>query len=161
MEALLRELRFRFPFRKYQRLVLNLFEEGLSKGERRFHIVMPPGSGKTILGIEMARRLGRRALVLCPTTAIRRQWLEKLALFIPEGSGLSVDDLAAIDPFEEKPFAVLTYQALSHADSASSLLKSMALEEWARTLVCERGLAEGEARERINRMARDLSLIHI
>ena len=38
------------------------------------HIVAPPGSGKTLLGVELIRRVGKRALVLAPNQAIQQQW---------------------------------------------------------------------------------------
>jgi len=39
------------------------------------YLVVPPGGGKTLIGLEAARRLGRPAVVLCPSTAIQAQWL--------------------------------------------------------------------------------------
>ena len=40
----------------------------------RTHLVAPPGSGKTLLGFEILRRLGAPALVLAPNSAIQAQW---------------------------------------------------------------------------------------
>lgn len=45
----------------------------------RFHVVAAPGSGKTVLGLEVVRRLGAPALVCAPTLALRGQWVERLA----------------------------------------------------------------------------------
>jgi len=45
---------------------------------------MPPGAGKTALGLEIARRLGRRTIVFGPNTAIQAQWLRQAADFEPE-----------------------------------------------------------------------------
>jgi superfamily II DNA or RNA helicase len=44
-------LRFRYPFRKYQRMILAEIEEVLDtpRDDRRYHIVAPPGAGKTIV----------------------------------------------------------------------------------------------------------------
>src|SRR6266702_2732521 len=39
------------------------------------YLVVPPGGGKTLIGLEAARRLGRPAVVLCPNTAIQAQWI--------------------------------------------------------------------------------------
>ncbi len=64
---------FRFPFRRYQGLALAACERGLAAGQQRFYLVLPPGAGKTALGLEVAHRLGRRALVLCPNTAVQAQ----------------------------------------------------------------------------------------
>ncbi|HVL96849.1 MAG TPA: DEAD/DEAH box helicase family protein, partial [Solirubrobacteraceae bacterium] len=50
------------------------FEADGAARRRHTHIVAPPGSGKTIMGLEIARRIGQPALVLCPTTAFQAQW---------------------------------------------------------------------------------------
>lgn len=39
------------------------------------YLVVPPGGGKTLIGLEAARRLGRPTVVLCPNTAIQAQWM--------------------------------------------------------------------------------------
>ncbi len=38
----------------------------------------PPGSGKTILGLELLRRIGKPTIVLAPTITIRNQWASRL-----------------------------------------------------------------------------------
>ena len=101
---------FHAPFRRYQVLALDAFERQRAAGDARFYITMPPGSGKTVVGLEIARRLGRPTLVLGPTTAIQGQWLAEWAAFEPalvEASPSS--DLAA-------PVTVLTYQSLAVLD---------------------------------------------
>ena len=40
----------------------------------RWWVTMPPGAGKTLVGTEVARRLGRRTVVFSPNTAIQGQW---------------------------------------------------------------------------------------
>jgi superfamily II DNA or RNA helicase len=42
------------------------------------HFVGHPGSGKTVIGLEILRRLERPALVLAPTATIEGQWRDKL-----------------------------------------------------------------------------------
>ncbi|RMF33472.1 MAG: hypothetical protein D6759_06905, partial [Chloroflexi bacterium] len=54
-------LRFCYPFRKYQQMVLDLIAQRELK-DRKYHIVAPPGSGKTIVGLELIRRFGRPAV---------------------------------------------------------------------------------------------------
>jgi superfamily II DNA or RNA helicase len=69
--------------------------------------VVPPGGGKTLIGLEAARRLGRPTVVLCPNTAIQAQWIEQWhAAFAPA----TVQATAS----RELPTAltVLTYQAV-------------------------------------------------
>ncbi len=67
--------RFCFPWREYQAAVLSELEEHLD--DRHLNIVSAPGSGKTILGLEVMRRIGRPTLVLAPTVAIKQQWVTR------------------------------------------------------------------------------------
>ena len=63
---------YRWPLRPSQQLALEAFERARAAGRRRSYLVLPPGAGKTVLGLEVARRLGHKALVLCPNTADRK-----------------------------------------------------------------------------------------
>ncbi len=65
-------LEFKFPWRNYQNEILKNFDNHIA--DNHFHVIAPPGSGKTILGIEIIRRLGKKTLVLAPTLTIRNQW---------------------------------------------------------------------------------------
>jgi superfamily II DNA or RNA helicase len=69
--------------------------------------VVPPGGGKTLIGLEAARRLGRPAVVLCPNTAIQAQWMAQWQSgFAPEPPPATARrDLPT-------PLTVLTYQAV-------------------------------------------------
>lgn len=105
----LRALAFRGAWRDYQQQALDAFHEHLSDG--RVHIVAAPGSGKTVLGIELARQLDRPTVVLTPTTAIRDQWIDRMAQMF-----LAVEDnvgqIASTDAADQRPITVLTYQKL-------------------------------------------------
>src|SRR5262249_28592644 len=101
-------LAFAGVWRRYQVLVLEAFEDDRRSGRRSTYVVAPPGSGKTVLGVEMVRRLGGRALVLVPNTAVQEQWLRAAAEF---GAAAGV---AAADP--SAPVACPTYQALCPVD---------------------------------------------
>jgi|GEM_PF-4712272 len=71
---------FRGKWRPHQARVLEELP-GLMR-DSRLHLVAAPGAGKTVLGLEILRRLDRPAVVFCPTTAVRDQWLDRfLALF--------------------------------------------------------------------------------
>ncbi|MHC4694309.1 MAG: DEAD/DEAH box helicase family protein [Planctomycetota bacterium] len=105
------EIKFRKTWREYQARVLFELQEHLD--DNHLHIIAAPGSGKTVLGLETARRLNKAALVFCPTLAIRDQWVERLvALFLEEGSapGWISRDI-------KRPgfFTVSTYQGLHSA----------------------------------------------
>ena len=55
---------------------------------RRLHLVAAPGSGKTVLGLEVIKRVNQPTLVLAPTITIRDQWVDRLVdLFLSPGSG--------------------------------------------------------------------------
>lgn len=61
MDTNIREyLQFQGDWRSYQQRVLDHADEYLKDG--KIHIVAPPGSGKTTLGIELIRRIGGLAL---------------------------------------------------------------------------------------------------
>ena len=80
------------PLWPHQQRALDAFEKARITGKSAY-IVVPPGGGKTLIGLEAARRLGRPALVLCPNTAIQAQW-ETTIRDVPT------------------PMTVLTYQAV-------------------------------------------------
>jgi len=113
------ELAFRGQWRDYQSRLLDSLDHFLS--DRKVHIVAAPGSGKTILGLELARLLDRPTLVLAPTLVIRNQWLERLThWFLPPAEGMPA--WVSIDLAHPAFLTVSTYQALHqlwHAASAS------------------------------------------
>jgi superfamily II DNA or RNA helicase len=69
-------LQFIAPWRQYQQKILD--ETDLLLSQRKFHLVAPPGSGKTILGLELMLRINQKTLILAPTLVIREQWIERL-----------------------------------------------------------------------------------
>lgn len=69
-------IRFKYPWRQYQQRVLKELDQHLDDGH--LHIVAPPGSGKTVLGLEAAIRINKPTLILSPTITIRNQWIERL-----------------------------------------------------------------------------------
>lgn len=82
-ENLLKHFKFQLEFRKHQKIVLEKFEQIILKHKDtpfKFHVVSPPGSGKTIMGIEMGIRMGNPMLIICPNTTIQGQWLDKFNL---------------------------------------------------------------------------------
>lgn len=75
MNAFPEQIAFKYPWRKYQQRVLNELQEHLD--DRHLHVIAPPGSGKTVLGLEVALRLNKPTLILAPTIAIRNQWVQR------------------------------------------------------------------------------------
>ncbi len=102
--------------REHQVAALRVFEQHADRS--RFHVVMPPGAGKTLLGAVMASRVGRRVLVLVPNTAIASQWQR-----LWEKSGqVSV----GTDRTMDSDVTVLTYQALATFDDESEAESAIA-----------------------------------
>ncbi|WP_436497165.1 DEAD/DEAH box helicase family protein [Actinokineospora sp. HUAS TT18] len=96
--------------RDYQVTALDRIGAAFAGGRRRVWVVLPPGSGKTVVGLEAARRLGRAVVVFGPNTAIQGQWLAEWAGFGPDVPPGSAD--RALDA----PVTALTYQALAVFD---------------------------------------------
>ena len=97
--------------RPYQRSVLKQVDELWAQGRRRTWIVLPPGAGKTLVGLEAARRLGRRTVVFAPNTAIQGQWAAHWHAFErPDGCEAGTDRALQDD------VSVLTYQSLAVFD---------------------------------------------
>lgn len=128
------DARFRGEPRDYQAAVLDAlgredWRGGCGKGDRSFHIVAPPGSGKTILGLLLAVRDGRRALVLSSTSVIRDQWAKTARERFGIGEGTVEDPLMLVDSDEVGDLNIMTYQRLSVVDS-SSPFSDAAREQW-------------------------------
>ncbi|HCE46564.1 MAG TPA: hypothetical protein DET40_23710 [Lentisphaeria bacterium] len=99
--------------------------------EDKLYIVSPPGSGKTLVGLMAAVRMNVPALVLAPTTAIQSQWIEKTKYFLAD-DGLPI---ASVNPSDNMPVTVLTYQALAQAKELDEQDRTLILSEWHRDLV--------------------------
>ncbi|WP_457310239.1 DEAD/DEAH box helicase family protein [Sphingomonas sp. UYAg733] len=100
---------FQGRWRDYQHQVLTDLDAHLADG--KLHVVAAPGSGKTVLGLEVLRRIGQPALILAPTIAVRNQWVDRLCrMFLPaphDQPGWISTSLAA-----PALVTILTYQAL-------------------------------------------------
>ncbi len=125
------ELRFRHPFRKYQRMILDHVVP--ENKDNKFHIVAPPGSGKTIVGLELVRRLGHPAVIFAPTTTIQLQWREKLEMFTEDEA--VIERLASLKPKDLRPINIYTYQLISASENSRQMLHEMAEKAWVQDLV--------------------------
>lgn len=102
-------LKFRYNWRPYQQRVLDAIDVHL--GDQKLHVVVAPGAGKTTLGIEIFRRLQKRALILSPTRVIRDQWVSRLNDFCEEGNQSNLQWTSK--HFDKiSVFTSITYQAL-------------------------------------------------
>jgi superfamily II DNA or RNA helicase len=99
--------------RRHQRLALEALGHAWDEGRDRAWVVLPPGAGKTLVGLESIRRLVvsgavGRAVVLGPNTAIQAQWLAQAATL-----GLDAGD----DRDLGTTLTALTYQAVAVFDA--------------------------------------------
>lgn len=69
------DIQFKYKWRKYQQRVLDELDTHLT--DNHLHVIAPPGSGKTVLGLEVALRLDKPTLILAPTLAIQNQWIQR------------------------------------------------------------------------------------
>jgi superfamily II DNA or RNA helicase len=103
------EMAFRRTWRTYQSRLLDKLDSYLENN--RLHVVAAPGSGKTVFGLEVVRRINQRTLVLAPTITIRNQWVERLVEhFLPPDS--PKPNWISTDIRHPQLFTVATYQAL-------------------------------------------------
>ncbi len=106
-----KDIKFKYDWRKYQQRVLNDLQDHLTDGH--LHVIAPPGSGKTVLGLEVAIRLNKPTLILAPTIAIRNQWIQRFCeLFLQTNL---TPDWVSRDIRNPKFMTVVTYQGLHAA----------------------------------------------
>lgn len=108
--------------RPFQERALQRLTAQLEAGERRLHLVAPPGAGKTVLGLSFLLQRGQPAVIASPTATIAAQWAARFREFAIDPLGVDGDDsvarLVGTDPRAEvlPPVLSLTYQALSVRD---------------------------------------------
>jgi superfamily II DNA or RNA helicase len=115
-------LKFKYNWRKYQKNFLDHVDEYLT--DNHVHIVAPPGSGKTVLGLELMLRLNKPTLIVAPTLAIRNQWIQRFCeLFLDVEN---TPDWISTDIKNPKFVTVTTYQGI-HA--ACNLIKEIETDD--------------------------------
>ncbi len=94
--------------------------------DQHLHVIAPPGSGKTVLGLEVAIRLNRPTLILAPTIAIRNQWIQRFCeLFLQ--TNLTPNWISR-DIRNPEFMTVVTYQGL-HAACNNWSIEEEEIEE--------------------------------
>lgn len=133
-------LRFKGTLRPSQADVMDLARRKLATGKRHLHLVAPPGSGKTVIGLCLWAELARcPALVLSPNSAIQAQWVAKLDHFaVADGP----PPHASLNPEEPGLFTSLTYQSITLPRRGGDDLDAQAVELWQ-----ERLIAKGQAKD--------------
>ncbi|MGY0386283.1 DEAD/DEAH box helicase [Nocardioides sp. WG-D5] len=93
--------------RVHQQRALSALGAAWEAGRSRAWVVLPPGAGKTLVGLETARDAiddGAKVVVLSPNTAIQGQWLRQAAAL-----GLSASSSRELTA----PLTSLTYQSVA------------------------------------------------
>lgn len=141
------ELQFQHSFWRYQQMILEVVERKATT-QATYHIVAPPGSGKTIVGLELIRRFGQPAVVFAPTTTIQAQWQQKLAQFTDDPRWIT--DHSSVDARALAEINLLTYQVLSTPGENLDFVERVALERWVDDLLAsDQVQTEAEAHARI------------
>ncbi|MDA0839607.1 MAG: DEAD/DEAH box helicase family protein [Planctomycetota bacterium] len=111
MDSFPYNVRFKLQWRPYQQRVLEELETHLEND--KLHVIAPPGSGKTVLGLEVVCRLNQPTLVLAPTITIRNQWVDRFVdLYVEDGNR---PDWISTDIRNPGFLTVATYQGLHTA----------------------------------------------
>lgn len=96
-----------YRLRTHQQQALDALDTAIAEDRRRAWVVLPPGAGKTLVGLETVRRRGHKAVVLGPNTAIQAQWLSGWREAQDAGRTAGTD--RGLGTF----FTALTYQSLA------------------------------------------------
>lgn len=121
MEQFPSNIAFKFPWRKYQKELLDQLDFHFQNDH--FHIVAPPGSGKTVLGLEVMIRLNKPTVIFAPTISIKNQWIDRFC-----GLFLNTDEVPywiSTDIKNPNFLTVVTYQALHAATKTEEDVKNV------------------------------------
>ena len=80
-----------------------------------------PGAGKTVMGLEILRRIGRTALILVHKTFLQNQWQERIAQFLPDAKVGFVRQ--GVCDFEDKDIVIAMIQSLVSRRYSSAFYK--------------------------------------
>ncbi|MCL2378737.1 MAG: DEAD/DEAH box helicase family protein [Defluviitaleaceae bacterium] len=128
---------FKYPWRKYQADVLAELETHMH--DNKLNIVAAPGSGKTILGLEIVRRLNKNVLILSPTLTIKNQWIDRfMTLFVQDNPA---PGFISTDIYNLNRFNAATYQGLHFAHRRRKIDEQPEAEEEENTKTGIRGKA--------------------
>lgn len=113
--------------RDYQEDAVNSLLGDLGPGTGYGTIVMPCGSGKTVVGMKIMERLHTRTLILCPNVVAVHQWMNeiKAKTNIPEDM---IGEYSG-ERKEIRPITVCTYQVLTYRASKDAEFEHMKVIE--------------------------------
>ena len=145
------DITFKGTLRPSQEAAVSVIQPQVEQGEKKLHIVAPPGSGKTILGLYVwAELLKKPALVLSPNSAIQAQWLARTSLFDLDGH----EDQLSLEGKKPGLLTSLTYQSVTMPRTKSDTLDDRAMMLWAQSLILkEESTSEEQAMDWIASLA--------
>ena len=129
------QIQFKSELRPSQVDAIEIARQQLAEGKKRLHIVAPPGSGKTVMGLYLWSICIRcPAVVFSPNSAIQMQWAARTDLFEVEG-GLPLESFTSTDPGQLNLFNSLTYQSVTLPRRGGEDLEETAREWWIEKLI--------------------------
>lgn len=115
MNVFPKDTTFKYTWRTYQKKFLDHLDEYLV--DNHLHVSAPPGSGKTVLGLEVMLRLNKPTLIVAPTLAIKNQWIQRFCeLFLHTET---IPEWISSDIRKPGIITVTTYQGI-HAVSETT-----------------------------------------
>lgn len=124
------DIKFKGELRPSQTDVVKIAREQIEAGERKLHIVAPPGSGKTVTGLYLwAEVIKQPTVVLSPNTAIQSQWAARTDLFTEDGERIPVHRIST-NPEQPALLTSLTYQSVTLPSRDDETLDSVAIMCW-------------------------------
>lgn len=136
---------FAGQLRPSQSAVVEIAKQQLQSGQRRLHIIAPPGSGKTVLGLYLWAELVRRpCLVLSPNSAIQSQWAARMDLFEMADERTKY---ISTDPDQPKLLTSLTYQSVTMPARHVEAVDEQAIMNWGDHLVEQQQVESREEAE--------------
>ena len=148
MPGLFPDIKFKGELRPSQSDVVKIAREQIEAGERKLHVVAPPGSGKTVTGLYLWAEVIRvPALVLSPNTAIQSQWTARTDLFTTGGGKIPAHWIST-DREQPALLTSLTYQSVTIPSHGDDTLDTVAIFNWVDQLI-EKGEAKDPAEAQV------------
>ncbi len=116
-----------FIMRDYQRSAISSFYRGGSTVGGSGVVVLPCGSGKTIIGIGAMVELGKKTLILATNIVALRQWKREII----DKTSLEDDDVGEYSGETKaiKPVTIATYQILTYRTKNTNIFPHLKLFE--------------------------------
>ncbi len=113
-EEIFNDFQFRYEFYDFQNKLVNNLVKSFEHQDR-FLLISPPGSGKTIIALALAGKLGVHTLVITPNLAVLGSWIDRAQMFFePIDADIKVNDVIGKERGGLRPISVTTYSRISN-----------------------------------------------